>query len=84
MTGVITSLKRVHMVEGVKKGGFGFICDEAGLDRFFHANNVRGVTFDDLLEGQTVEFVPIERKGGKGNGLAAESVTVKVDASAAA
>jgi cold shock CspA family protein len=45
---------------------------------------VRGTTFDDLLEGQAVEFIAIERSGGKGNGLAAEAVTVKDNASAAA
>lgn len=37
--------------------GFGFIQpDEAGEDVFFHATSVQDVRFDDLHEGQRVEF----------------------------
>jgi CspA family cold shock protein len=37
--------------------GFGFITPEgAKADVFFHASALQGVTFDDLNEGQTVEF----------------------------
>jgi len=36
--------------------GFGFIKTEDGTDLFFHRNNLEGVEFDDLSEGQEVEF----------------------------
>ena len=37
--------------------GFGFIKpDTGGQDLFFHANAVEGVAFDELREGQRVEF----------------------------
>ncbi len=37
--------------------GFGFIKPEGGSqDIFFHSSSVEGVTFDELREGQQVEF----------------------------
>lgn len=35
--------------------GFGFIAGD-GDDMFFHMSNVEGVAFDDLQEGQLVEY----------------------------
>lgn len=35
--------------------GFGFIAGERG-DMFFHHSAVSGTTFEDLSEGQTVEY----------------------------
>ncbi|NNE00993.1 MAG: cold shock domain-containing protein [Pirellulaceae bacterium] len=52
--------------------GFGFIARDGGKDLFFHHSVVEEVQFDDLREGQTVEFV--EGQGPKGP--AAESVRV--------
>ncbi len=47
----------------VSDKGFGFIkCDDADL--FFHRSAVEGVNFDELHEGQTVEYV--EGHGPKG------------------
>lgn len=41
----------------VKDKLFGFILDEAsGKDVFFHGNNLVGVSFDQLNEGDTVTF----------------------------
>ncbi len=36
--------------------GFGFIKAEQGEDIFFHSNDVEGVEFNSLREGQEVEF----------------------------
>ena len=37
--------------------GYGFISqDGEAKDLFFHSNEVQGVSFDDLREGDTVEF----------------------------
>jgi cold shock protein len=43
--------------------GFGFIEGEKG-DLFFHHSSVEGTTFEELREGQTVEFD--EGRGPKG------------------
>ena len=36
--------------------GFGFISDTQGQEYFFHQSGLQGVRFDDLHEGQSVEF----------------------------
>ncbi len=47
--GIIARLK--------KDGGFGFIKIEGNeKDLFFHANDLQNVAFDDLNEGDTLEF----------------------------
>ena len=51
--------------------GFGFIDTEKG-DLFFHQSALEGVSYEQLREGQTVEFV--EGRGPKGP--RAESVKV--------
>ena len=39
--------------------GFGFIApDEGGSDIFFHSSSVEDARFDELREGQRVEFTP--------------------------
>ena len=48
--GVITRL--------VKARGFGFLRDDAGTERFFHRNDVTGVSFDALNVAQPVRFTP--------------------------
>ncbi|MBD3672612.1 MAG: cold shock domain-containing protein [Planctomycetaceae bacterium] len=56
------------MTEGsIKKltdKGFGFIDNGSGKDMFFHMSNLEGVQFDDLQEGQRVEYT--EGQGPKG------------------
>jgi len=36
--------------------GYGFIATEDGKDVFFHRTALRGLRFDSLKEGQSVEF----------------------------
>jgi CspA family cold shock protein len=43
--------------------GFGFIASEDG-ELFFHNSALNGVSFEELREGQTVEFT--EGRGPKG------------------
>ncbi len=44
--------------------GFGFIDTGGGKDLFFHSNDLDGVSFDELQEGQRVSFT--EGRGEKG------------------
>jgi len=48
MTGTIRTLH--------EDKGFGFIRDEAGKDYFFHRSAVSGESFEDLRQGDRVEF----------------------------
>jgi CspA family cold shock protein len=56
------------MTEGTIKKltdkGYGFIENGSGKDMFFHMSNVEGVQFDELQEGQRVEYT--EGQGPKG------------------
>ncbi len=54
----------------VSDKGFGFIARDEGKDLFFHHSAVEDSQFDDLREGQTVEF----EEGSGPKGPAAESV----------
>ena len=40
----------------ITDGGFGFIKVEQGEDLFFHRNELQGVAYGSLREGQEVEF----------------------------
>ncbi len=51
--------------------GYGFIKTEQEEDLFFHSNDVEGVEFNSLSEGQEVEFE-------KGQGRDGRSAAVKV------
>lgn len=83
MTGVVTAIIRKR--EG-QNGGFGFIRDENGDERFFHVHNLIGgsVSFERLTEGARVTFTPITlpaqtSKAGKlVNGLRADKVSAEV------
>ncbi|MEK7501460.1 MAG: cold shock domain-containing protein [Patescibacteria group bacterium] len=45
--------------------GFGFIAREGeAKDLFFHSNDLSGVTFTDLREGDTVNFEVVDGQKG--------------------
>ena len=45
--------------------GFGFIKTEDETDIFFHRNDIEGVEFADLSEGQEVEFERGQGRDGR-------------------
>lgn len=52
-------MARGHIKTLNRERQFGFIRDSEGVPRFFHETAVlRGVSFDDLKQGQAVEFEP--------------------------
>jgi len=55
--------------------GFGFISAEGG-DIFFHHSSVVESAFDDLQEGQSVEY-EVEDDGGRGRGKGPRASSVK-------
>ena len=46
--------------------GFGFIRDARGQEVFFHATSVEGAVFDELHEGERVEFERERDPRGRG------------------
>lgn len=50
----------------VRDRGFGFIEEPTGTDIFFHASGVQGVPFDDLQEGEKVEYESEPDSKGQG------------------
>ena len=48
-------------IKTLRDKGFGFIAREGEVkDLFFHSNDVVGVTFDELKEGDTVNFEVVD------------------------
>ena len=45
--------------------GYGFIQSESGEDLFFHSNDLVGVEFNSLKEGQEVEFEKGQGRDGR-------------------
>lgn len=75
MTGVVTKIFRQE--EGRKdRGGYFFIRDSDGHDRFAHARDIGHDAFQVLREKARVEFEPRTVTGGRGNGLRAENVVL--------
>jgi CspA family cold shock protein len=58
----------------VQDKGFGFIQTDAGEDIFFHHSTVADMGFDDLTEGQKVEYTIESGQSPKGKGPRAASV----------
>jgi cold shock protein len=59
----------------VQEKGFGFIQTSGGQDVFFHHSTVSDQGFDNLREGQSVEYTVDQGQGGGGKGPRAASVT---------
>jgi CspA family cold shock protein len=59
----------------VQDKGFGFIQTDSGQDVFFHHSTVANQGFDDLTEGQRVDYQVEEGQAPKGKGPRASSVT---------
>jgi cold shock protein len=59
----------------VQDKGVGFIQSDGGEDVFFHHSTVANSGFDDLTEGQRVEYTVESGQGPKGKGPRANSVT---------
>ncbi len=59
----------------VQDKGFGFIQTNNGEDVFFHHSTVANHGFDDLTEGQEVEYEIESGEAPKGKGPRASSVT---------
>jgi CspA family cold shock protein len=53
--------------------GFGFIKTEEGKELFFHRNDLQGMEFSSLKEGQEVEY-----ETGTGRGGRPQAVKVKL------
>lgn len=74
MTEMIEGQRMKGVIKALKKdSGYGFLRDEIGQDRFFHANHVEETTFQQLQEGLAVEFEPYEEPG---KGLRAREVRI--------
>ena len=58
----------------VQEKGFGFIQTSNGEDVFFHHSTVADHGFDNLTEGQQVEYTVEEGQSQKGKGPRAASV----------
>jgi CspA family cold shock protein len=59
--------------------GYGFIKGEQEGDRFFHRNDVEGVEFNSLREGQEVEFEQGQGRDGRPQALKVRLVENQVD-----
>jgi CspA family cold shock protein len=59
----------------VSDKGFGFIQTGDGGDIFFHHSTVQNAQFDQLIEGQQVDYSVEQGQGQRGKGPRAASVT---------
>ena len=58
--------------------GYGFIKEEQGEDLFFHRSNTEGVEFENLREGQEVEFEKGRGRDGRPAAVRVRLVEVEV------
>ena len=53
-------------IKKLMERGFGFIATDTGQEYFFHGSSMQGVPFDELREGQQVEFTTEHDPRGRG------------------
>ncbi len=53
------------IIKKIMDRGYGFIKADQGEDLFFHSNDVEGVEFNSLSEGQEVEFEKGQGRDGR-------------------
>jgi CspA family cold shock protein len=59
--------------------GFGFIKTEDETDLFFHRNDLEGVEFNSLNEGQEVEFEKVQGSDGRPAAVKVRLTETEVD-----
>ena len=59
--------------------GFGFIKTEDETDIFFHRNDIEGVEFNSLSEGQEVEFEKDQGRDGRPRAVKVRLVNTQAD-----
>ena len=59
--------------------GYGFIKTEQEEDLFFHRNDIEGVEFNSLKEGQEVEFEKGQGRDGRPQAVKVRLTTTQVD-----
>ncbi len=59
--------------------GFGFIKTEDETDAFFHRNELQGVEFSSLKEGQEVEFEMSQGRDGRSAAVKVRLTETQVD-----
>ena len=62
--------------------GYGFIKTEQGEDLFFHGNDVEGVEFNSLNEGQEVEFEKGQGRDGRPKAVNVKLAEARAEAQA--
>ena len=62
--GTVDSVNVIADRDTGQSKGFGFIDTGTGQDMFFHLSSLEGVTYEELQEGQRVEYT--EGQGPKG------------------
>jgi len=63
-------------VRNTNERGFAFVRGEDGEDYFLHATQLRGISFQELRQHDTVSFQPADGPPGKGP-IATNAVRVK-------
>ncbi len=66
-------------IKKLMDNGFGFINTEEGKDLFFHRNEIEGVEFSSLREGQEVEFEMGQDSKGRPQAVKVRLVENQVD-----
>ena len=66
-------------IKKIMDRGYGFIKTEQGEDLFFHGNDVEGVEFNSLNEGQEVEFEKGQGRDGRPKAVNVKLAETQVD-----